>query len=46
MRGILISVGIAVVLGVGGFVFLLMTADSISSDPEEVRVDVTDQLRE
>ena len=44
MRGFLIGLATVAVLGVGGFVMLLVTADNMAPEAEEIRVDVTESL--
>ncbi len=44
MRGFLIGLAVVAVLGAGGFVMLLVTADNMAPEPEEIRVDVTETL--
>ena len=46
MRGILISIALVGVLVLGGFGFLVMSADNLAGEPEEVRIEVTDELRD
>jgi hypothetical protein len=45
MKGALIGLGVAVLLVGGGFIALLVMADAGAPEPEEIRIDVSDDLR-
>lgn len=45
MKGALIGLGVAVVLIGGGFMTLVLMADAGAPEPEEIRIDVSDDLR-
>jgi hypothetical protein len=45
MKGALIGLGVAVLLVGGGFIALQMMADAGAPEPEEIRIDVSDDLR-
>ena len=46
MRGMLIGIGLVTALVLGGFGFLLLSAESMTPEPTEVRIEVTDELRD
>ncbi len=45
MKGALIGLGVVVVLVGGGFLTLLMMADAGAPEPQEIRIEVSDELR-
>ena len=45
MKGVLIGLGVVIVLFGGAFIALLIMADANAPDAEEIRIEVTDELR-
>jgi len=46
MKGVLIGLGVCVVIVGGGLAALLVMADAGAPEPEEIRVEVSDDLRD
>lgn len=45
MRGLLIGLAVLIVLFAGGFIALVVMAEGLAPEPEEIRVEVTDELQ-
>lgn len=44
MRGFLIGLVVLILIVLGGFGVLLLMADGLAPDPQEVRIEITDDL--
>ncbi len=45
MKGVLIGLAVLIVIVLGGFGALLVMADAGAPEPEEIRIEVSDDLR-